>query len=150
MAQVGKLDLYCVCAGVNPKYCLPVTIDVGTDTESLLSDPMYLGVRARRDRSPKYDALIDEFMSAARARYGETCLLQFEDFGNENAFRLLDRYQDSYCTFNDDIQVPFTDHVLGLVLLTRLCWCPRDHTHATAFADVIASRGSCFPHVSGL
>jgi len=117
---VGKLALYTVCAGMPPQYTLPVTIDVGTDTESLLTDPLYIGVRAKRDRTPKYDALIDEFVTAAIARYGPTVLLQWEDFGNENAFRMLERYQDKCCTFNDDIQGTAGVTVAGLMSSSRV------------------------------
>jgi malate dehydrogenase (oxaloacetate-decarboxylating)(NADP+) len=100
---IGKLALYTACAGVPPQYCLPVTLDVGTNNQDLLDDPLYLGLRRRRVRGEEYTAFVDEFVDAVKVLYPKCCI-QWEDFANINAVPLLARYRNKICTFNDDIQ----------------------------------------------
>ncbi|KAI1726789.1 malic enzyme, NAD binding domain-containing protein [Ditylenchus destructor] len=117
---VGKLALYVALAGIQPRWCLPVLIDVGTDNQKLLNDPFYIGLRRNRVRGAEYDTLMDNFMKAVSKKYGQNVLVQFEDFGNKNAYRLLDRYQKQYCMFNDDIQGTAAVVVAGLLASAKV------------------------------
>ncbi|GHF84125.1 NAD-dependent malic enzyme [Thalassotalea marina] len=100
---IGKLSLYTACGGISPAYCLPVMLDVGTNNEKLLNDPMYMGARHPRIGQEEYDEFVDMFIKAVKRRWPHV-MLQFEDFAQPNAMPLLNRYKDEICCFNDDIQ----------------------------------------------
>ncbi|TWX72551.1 NAD-dependent malic enzyme [Colwellia sp. C1TZA3] len=100
---IGKLSLYTACGGISPAYTLPVMLDVGTNNEKLLNDPMYMGWRHHRIEQDKYDEFLAMFIKAVKRRWPDV-LLQFEDFAQPNATPLLNRYRDELCCFNDDIQ----------------------------------------------
>lgn len=117
--SVGKLALYTACAGVPPGACLPVALDVGTDNEALRGDPLYLGERERRMGGETWDALLEEFLDAARMVF-PGAIVQFEDFNSACAFRLLRRYRDRLCCFNDDVQGTGAMGLAGLYTAGRI------------------------------
>lgn len=100
---IGKLSLYTACAGLNPARSLPVLLDVGTNNQGLLHDPLYLGLQQPRVDGEEYYAFVQEFIEAAKARWPQV-IIQFEDFANRHAFALLDQWKDKTACFNDDIQ----------------------------------------------
>ena len=100
---IGKMALYTALGGIHPENCLPILLDVGTDNEERLNDPIYIGWKNKRVRGQEYDDFVEAFVSAVKARWPHV-LLQWEDFAGANAARLLARYRDQLCTFNDDIQ----------------------------------------------
>lgn len=100
---IGKLSLYTACGGISPAYTLPVVLDVGTNNQQLLNDPLYMGWRHPRITGDEYYEFVDEFIQAVKQRWPDV-LLQFEDFAQKNAMPLLNRYRNEICSFNDDIQ----------------------------------------------
>jgi malate dehydrogenase (oxaloacetate-decarboxylating) len=115
---VGKLTLYTACAGIHPATTLPILLDVGTDNQALLADPLYLGWHHERVRGADYDEFIEAFVQAVKHTYPRA-LLQWEDFAKGNARRLLNRYQQELCTFNDDIQGTGAVALAGLLAAVK-------------------------------
>ena len=117
--SIGKLALYTSCAGVPPEHTLPITLDVGTDNENLLNDPLYPGLKRPRVRGRAYDRFVEAFVKAVMRAFPGACI-QWEDFAGVNAIRILEKYRDRVCTFNDDIQGTAAIALAGFIAGSRL------------------------------
>ncbi|GAA0518015.1 NAD-dependent malic enzyme [Tatumella terrea] len=120
---IGKLSLYTACGGISPAYTLPIVLDVGTNNQHLLNDPLYMGWRHPRIGEEEYNAFVEEFISAVKRRWPHA-LLQFEDFAQKNATPLLEKYRDKLCCFNDDIQGTAAVAVGTLIAASRAAGSP--------------------------
>ncbi len=116
---IGKLVLYSACAGIAPHQCLPVMLDVGTNNENLLNDPLYLGIKKNRTAGDDYLSLVDEFITEVQKKYPDV-LIQFEDFLTPNAYNLLNTYRNKVLCFNDDIQGTASVVLAGVYASTRI------------------------------
>jgi len=116
---IGKLALYTGCAGVPPEHTLPIVLDAGTDNEKFLSDPFYPGIKMKRIKGKQYDEFIEAFVKSIKKVYPKICI-QWEDFAGVNAIRILDKYRDKICTFNDDIQGTASIAVAGFIAVSKL------------------------------
>jgi malate dehydrogenase (oxaloacetate-decarboxylating) len=116
---IGKLALYTLFGGIHPKHTLPVILDVGTNNETLLNHPLYLGLQEKRAKDEIYDAFVDTFVSSFMKKYPQA-LLQWEDFGKNNALRLLQKYEDKLCSFNDDIQGTAAVALAGILACAKV------------------------------
>ena len=133
---IGKLSLYTACGGISPAYTLPVMLDVGTNNEKLLADPMYMGARHKRIEQNEYDEFVDLFIQAIQRRWPEV-MLQFEDFAQPNAMPLLERYRNKICCFNDDIQ-----GTAAVAVGTILAACKSKHAKLSEQKVVFVGAGS--------
>ena len=133
---IGKLSLYTACGGISPAYTLPVMLDVGTNNEKLLADPMYMGARHKRIGQAEYDEFVDMFIHAVQRRWPEV-MLQFEDFAQPNAMPILERYRDKVCCFNDDIQ-----GTAAVTVGTILAACKTKNTRLSEQTVVFVGAGS--------
>lgn len=115
---IGKLCLYTACAGVPPQYTLPIVLDVGTNNEELLHDPLYPGLKKHRVRGKEYDDFIETFVNAVNDVFPGICI-QWEDFAGVNAIQILEKYREKVCTFNDDIQGTASVIVAGLLAASK-------------------------------
>nr|AIT70107.1 malic enzyme [Chondrus crispus] len=117
---VGKLLLYSACGGLDPARCLPVVLDVGCNTPAVRNNENYIGLDQDRISGQEYDDFVHEFITASIEKYGKSTLIQFEDFGNSNALRLLNKYRDEVCCFNDDIQGTASVGLAGILSALRI------------------------------
>jgi malate dehydrogenase (oxaloacetate-decarboxylating) len=139
---IGKLSLYTACAGLHPATTLPIILDVGTDSREHLDDPQYIGWQHERMRGDAYDAFIATFVDAVRERWPHV-LLHWEDFAIGNANRLLARYRDSLCTFNDDIQGTAAIAVGTLLSAINVTGTPLEAQRIAVFGAGSAGTGIC-------
>ena len=134
--SIGKLSLYTACGGISPAYTLPVMLDVGTNNEKLLNDPMYMGLRQKRVGQAEYDEFVELFIQAVKRRWPDA-IIQFEDFAQPNAMPLLQRYREQVCCFNDDIQ-----GTAAVTVGTLLAACRSKNTRLSEQKVVFVGAGS--------
>ena len=146
---IGKLSLYSVCAGIHPAATLPIMLDAGTDNQELLNDPLYLGWRHPRVRGQEYDDFVETFVDAVKLKFPHV-LLQWEDFSKHNAGRILERYRDRLCTFNDDIQGTGAVTVAGLLAAIKLLHSELDEQRILILGAGSSAIGICDQIVAAL